>query len=105
MLVWDVIRIGEVRRRVECFTILQSGHLLCHSKSNNGQAGIGFLINRKDHNIIVRVNSISPTVAELVLRITKRYTLKIVQVYALTTSYSEVDINSIYNDVDETVWQ
>ena len=36
-------------------------------------------------------------------RITKRYKLKIVQVYALTTPYSEEDINSFYNDVDETL--
>ncbi len=54
----------------------------------------------KDH--IVSVNSISPRVAELVLCITKRYKLKTVQVYAPTTSYSEEDINSFQNDVDET---
>ena len=50
----------------------------------------------------MRVNSISPRVAELVLCITKCYKLKIVQVYAPTTSYSEEDINSFYNDTDET---
>ena len=27
-LMWDVIGSGEVRRREECFTTLQSGHLL-----------------------------------------------------------------------------
>ena len=74
-------------------------------KANNGQAEVGFLINRKwkDHNIIVKVNNISPRVAELVLCITKRYKLKIVQVYAPTTSYSQEDINSFYSDVDETI--
>ena len=50
--------------------------------------------------IIVRVNSISPRVAELVLCITEHYKLKIVQ--APTTAYSEEDINSFYNNVDET---
>ena len=50
----------------------------------------------------VRVNSISRRV-ELVLCITKRYKLKIVLVYAPTTSYAEQDINSFYNDVDETL--
>ena len=33
-LVWDVFRIGEVRRRRGSFTSLQNGHL--HSKANNG---------------------------------------------------------------------
>ena len=46
------------------------------------------------------INSISPRVAELVLCITKRYKLKEVHVYyAPTTSYSEEDIHSFYNDV------
>ena len=98
-MVWDVIGIGEVRRPEECFATLQGGHLLYHSKANNGQAGVCFLINRKWKDHIVRVNSISPRVAELVLCITKRYKLKIVQVYAPTTSYSE----DKYNDVDETL--
>jgi hypothetical protein len=51
----------------------------------------------------VRVNSISPRVAELVLFTTKRYKLKIVQVYAPTTSYSDEDINNFHNDVDENL--
>ena len=76
---------------MECFTILQSGHLLCHFKATNGHAGVGFPINRKDY--IMRVNSISRTIAEHDLSITKGYKLKIVQ---------EEAINSFYNDVDET---
>ena len=72
------------------------------TKANNGQVG-GFLItmNWKDH--IVRVNSISPRVAELVLCVTKCYKLKIVQVCASTRSYSDDDINNFYNYVDETL--
>ena len=51
-LIWDVFRIGEMRRREECFITLQSGHLLYYSKANNGHAGVGFLINRiwTDHS-------------------------------------------------------
>ena len=75
-----------MRRPEKCFTTLQSGHLLYHSKANNGQAGVGFLINRKWKNhIIVRVNSISLRIAEHVLCITKRYKLKVGQVHAPTT--------------------
>ena len=68
-------------RQEECFTTLQSGHLLYHYKANNGYAGVGFLINRKWKYHIVRVNSSSPRVADLVLCITKRYKQNIVQVY------------------------
>ena len=51
----------------------------------------------------MKVNSISQRVAKLVLCINKRYKLKIVQVYAPTTSYSNEYINNFYNDVDETL--
>ena len=100
-LVWDVIGFSEVRRPEECFTTLQSGHLL--HQANNGQAGVGILINRKWKDHIVRVNRISPKLAEFAMCIAKRYKQQIVQVYASTTSYSEEDINSFYNDVDETL--
>ena len=79
-MVRGVIGISEVRRPEECFTTLQSGH----SKANNGQAGVGFHINRTWKDRRVMVNSISPRVAGLVLCITQRYRLKIVQVYEPT---------------------
>ena len=90
-----------MRRPEECFITLQSGHILYHSKANNGHEGVGFLINKKWKDHTVKVNSINPRVAELVLCTTNRYKLKIVQVYAPTT-YSEEDINRFYNDVAET---
>ena len=40
---------------------------------------------------------------ELVLCTTKRYKLKMVQVYVPTTSYSHEDINNFYTDVDEAL--
>ena len=41
--------------------------------------------------------------SKLLLCINKRYKLKIVQVHALKTSYSDEDINNVYNDIDETL--
>ena len=86
---WDVIGLGEIRRKEEGFTTLQSGHLLYHSKANNGQAGVGFLINKKWKDNITRFNNISPRVAELVLRITTRYQLKIVHKYMLQRHHTQ----------------
>ena len=98
---WDVIGLGEVRRKEESFTTLQSGHLLYHSEANNGQAGEGSLINKKWKDNITRVSSGSSRVAELVLRITYRYQLKIVQVYAPTTSHSDEETGNFYNTIDK----
>ena len=83
------------------FHNLQSGHLLYHSEANNGQAGVGFLINKKWKDNITRVSSGNSRVAELVLRITDRYQLKIVQVYAPTTSHSEEETDNFYNTIDK----
>ena len=81
-MIWNVIGISALRRPDECFITLQSGHLIYHSQANNGQAGVGFLINRKCKPvIIVRVKSIIPRIAELAMCITKHYKLKIVQVF------------------------
>ena len=97
----DVIGVGEVRRKEESFTTLQSGHLLYHSEANNGHPGVGFLLNMKWKDNITRVSSGSSTVAELVLRITDRYQLKIVQVYAPTTSHSDEETDNFYNTIDK----
>ena len=74
---------------------------VCHSEANNGQAGVGFLINKKWKYNITRVSSGSSRVAELVLRITGRYQLKIVQVYAPTTSHSDEETDNFYNTIDK----
>ena len=97
---WDVIGLGEVRIKEESFTTLQSGHLLHHSEANNGQAGVCFLVSKKWKDNITRVSSGSSRVAELVLRITDRYQLKIVQVYAPTTSHSDEETDNFYNTID-----
>ena len=95
-----MIGLGEVRRKEESFTTLQSGHLLYHSEANNGQAGVGFVVNNKWKYNITRVSSGSSSVAELVIRITDRYQLKIVQVYASTTSHSDEETDNFYNIID-----
>ena len=97
---WDVIGLREVRRKEESFTTLQSVHLLYHSEANNGQAGGGFLINKKWKDNITRVSSGNSRVAELVVRITDIYQLKIVQVYSPTTSHSDKETNNFYNPID-----
>ena len=98
---WDVIGLGEVRRKEESCTTLQSGHLPYHSEANNGHAGVGFLINKKWKDNITRVSSGSSRVAELILRITDRYQLKIVQVYAPTISHSAEETDNFYNTIDK----
>ena len=89
------------KKRGQFFTTIQSGHLLYHSEANNGQAGIGFPVNKKWKDNITRVSSGSSRVAELVVRVTDRYQLKIVQAYAPTTSHSDEETDNFYNIIDK----
>ena len=89
------------KKRGNFHTTLQSGHLLYQSEANNGQAGVGFLVNKKWKDNKTRVSSGNSRVAELVLRITDRYQLKIVQVYAPTTSHSDEETDSFYNTIEK----
>ena len=50
---------------------------------------------------ITKVSSGSSRVAELVLRITDRHQLKIVKVYAPTTSHSDEETCNFYNTIDK----
>ena len=49
---WDVIGLGEVRRKEESFTTIQSGHLLYHSEANNEQAGVGLMERQYNKSIL-----------------------------------------------------
>ena len=93
--------LGEVRRKEESFTTPQSGHLLYHYEANNGQTGVGFLVNKKRKDNITRVSSWNSRVAELVLRITDRYPLNIVQVYAPMTFHSDEETANFYKTIDK----
>ena len=85
---WDVIGLGEVRRKEENVTTLQSGHLLYHSEVNKEQAGVGFLVTKKWKYNMTRVTLGNSIVTEPVLRITDIYQLNIVQSYAPSNDIS-----------------
>ena len=93
----------RIEKTIGLFHYLTNQPPVYHSKANNSQAAVGFLINRTRRDLLVRVNNFSRRIAELDMCIAKRYKQKSVQVYAPTTLYSEKDINSFYNDVVETL--
>eukprot|EP00057_Strongylocentrotus_purpuratus_P034681 XP_796173.4 PREDICTED: ribosome production factor 2 homolog [Strongylocentrotus purpuratus] len=63
-LKWDIVGLGEVRRRREELTVLKSGHHFYHiGKKNKSEAGVGFLVHKSiaDSSIITyRKNIMRP---------------------------------------------
>lgn len=49
------------------------------------------------------MTSIFDRVASITLRLSERYTIQIIQVYAPTTSYSEEDIEEVYNEITQAL--
>ena len=93
-------RVGEVRRKEESFTTLQSDHLLSHSEANNGQAGVGFFVNKKWKDNVTRVSfwefqssSTRPTQ-------NRQIPTEDRSSICATTSHSDEETNNFYNIID-----
>ena len=88
---WGIIGLSEVRREQERLVQLQGSHHLFYyrGKENEKLNGVGFLINREIAGNIVKYDSVSDRVAWIVIRLSKRYTLKVIQIYAPTSQSLE----------------
>ncbi|KAL0860435.1 hypothetical protein ABMA27_009824 [Loxostege sticticalis] len=103
-ITWDVIGLSEVRRPGEECIKLNSGHTFYYrGKANSHQHGVGLLINKRLNNNIMTIDSVSDRVLYLTLSITKKVTLKVVQVYAPTSKAPDEDIEQVYEDVSKCI--
>ena len=101
---WHVLGLSEVRRQGEDTTTLESGHLFYFREGDHqSQGGVGFLVNKVLRDNVLEVSSVSTRVAYLVLKLTKRYSLKVVQVYAPTSSYSDTEVEAMYEDIAKAI--
>lgn len=101
---WHILGLSEVRRQGEDMITLESGHLLYYREGDRvSQGGVGILINKVLCNNVMEVSSVSTRVAYVIIRLTKRYSLKIVQVYAPTSKCSDDEIEAVYEDIDKAI--
>ena len=103
-LKWNIIGLSEVRRQGEDTVILKSGNLFYHREGEHlSQGGIGFLVHRSLVNNVTQVESVSARVAYLILRISERYSLKVIQVYAPTSTHPDDEVEAMYEDVSRAI--
>ena len=100
---WDIIGISEMRRPGEKIQMLKSGHLLYNSGKEKKENGVGFLINKHLQSNIEKFIATSDRVASVTLRISKRYRLTIIQVYAPTSVSSQEELDNFYDDLYTTL--
>ncbi|XP_072030583.1 craniofacial development protein 2-like [Amphiura filiformis] len=99
---WDIIGLGEVRRRGEDFTELKSGHHFYHiGTKDKSEAGVGFLIHKSIAGYITEVKGINERLAQLTVKINKRYKIKVIQVYAPTSTHNDEEVDKLYEEITE----
>lgn len=98
---WDFIGLSEVRRNGEDLIKLNSGNLLYYrGYDDSSYGGVGFLIIGNLASLIQEVKSISTCVCFLTIYFNKRYSLKVIKVYAPSSSYTDEEIEVFYEEVE-----
>lgn len=98
---WDVVGLGEVRRRGENQVTLRSGNLFHYrGLEEKSEGGVGFIVHKRHLANIKDIKSISSRVIYLVIKLNTRYSLKIIQAYAPTSDSDEEDIEVFYEDLN-----
>ena len=101
---WDVIGLSEVRRKDEGQITLKSGNcLFWHGSSSGRVGGVGFIINKNIENKILEISSYSDRICYILIRISQRYVMKVVQAYAPTCNYSDDEIEDFYEDLQKVI--
>lgn len=103
---WDIVGLSEVRNRGEELTELPSGHMM-YARANHQQniGGVGFLINKNIKNQITEYDSVSERLAYVQMKISKRYRIKIVQIYAPTTDHNDEEVEGLYDEIAKCLRQ
>ena len=96
---WDIIGISEMRRPGENVVELASQHIMFNKGNDKKQGGVGFLIHKKLKGNIEEFHATSNRVASVTIRISKRYKIIIIQVYAPTSVSSQEELEEFYNDL------
>lgn len=98
---WDVIGVSEVRKPGEEFLRLQSGHTFFYrgSDSQTLMHGVGLFIHKRWSNHITHTKSISDRVIYVCLRINSKYSVKVIQAYAPTSTHDDEEVEVFYEDV------
>lgn len=101
---WDILGLCETRRKGEAEMTLQSGNVLYYKGDENmSEGGVGFLVHKRHKDSIVQFEYVSLRVAFMVLKLNDRYSLKIIQVYAPTSTHSEDEIENFYEDITKAI--
>jgi hypothetical protein len=101
---WHILGLCEVRREGEDTMTLESGHLMYFREGDQqSQGGVGFLVNKALVDNVVEISSVSNRVAYLIIMLTERYSFKVVQVYAPTSTHLYEEVEKIFDNISKAL--
>ena len=101
---WNSIGLSEVRRKGKGSLILSNtDHIVYYSGSDEQRHWVGFVVNKNIAHNVISFSGLSDRVAELIVRINKRYHLKCVEVYLPTITYPDEEIEKVYEEIDSII--
>src|ERR1700744_6332528 len=98
---WDVVGVSEVRKPGEECIKLQSGHTFYYRGSDSQTLihGVGLFINKRWSNHMTHTKSISDRVIYACLKLNSKYSIKVIQAYAPTSTHDDEEVEAFYEDV------
>ena len=88
---WHIVGLSETHRKGEDLLKLSGNNHTFFNKGRDDKrlGGVGFLINNNIAGNIISYNGVSDRIAWIKVRLSKRYTLKVIQVYAPTANSTD----------------
>ena len=102
---WDVVGVSEVRKPGEECVKLQSGHTFFYRGSDSQMLmhGVGLFIHKRWSNRITHTKSISDRVIYVCLKINSKYSIKVIQAYAPTSTHDDEEVETFYEDIEKAL--
>ena len=86
--------------------MLESGNVLYTVGSDlKSQSGVGFLVHKEIAKIIIEFKSALERVAMIIVRLNSKSSVKIIQVYAPTSTYGDEVVEIMYNEINSLMDQ
>lgn len=101
---WNIVGLSEVKRRGEqCIDLFSGNRLYYRGDENEAYGGIGFLVKRDIKEQIQKFKCISNRVGYITVKINEKSSIKLIQVYAPTSTSGNEDIDNFYDDISEAI--
>lgn len=99
---FDIIGICETRWKGEgCITLKESGHNVYYKGGDTHQRGVGFVVHKNIAGNIKSFKGVSDRVAQITIKINKKYHLNAIMAYLPTGSHTDEECEAVYEEIEQ----